>query len=207
MIYRLFNEYVGNEYRYPEGSMADIIQKANAMIDLNQRTSDSDDYIYEIPIPTSYARGESNRPIYGEEAFNVEHYSLFIFKQIGEARVKKDTIILCKFPKSDRIFSITLYYNGGVTYDKTQHKYMLRVTDELDRRIVEGFCLKYWSSLINACHEDVWKGPDKYLMYKACSYTHKDMPVRIKHGIRGNSFNPHYESTIDNSIFNSVALI
>lgn len=192
MIYRVNRTPIQEEtVKYPLGSVMDSQIKGAALQYLDNSISDDDFYVYEVAIPRAYARMETKQLSMGEKAFEVEHFSIYIVQQLGTVRIKRDAIVLVKFPYSDRLFKVTLYYNGGIEYSKEEHKYFLRESkDELDRRIINGFCAKYDKHLFEACHQDPYYGPDYYLLRKAAMYNHKMMPLRIKHGERGIRYYP-----------------
>ena len=135
---------------------------------------------YAIRIPKAWARGEENdRPKSFEEVENIPHYELRIEKQIGSSRNRRDTYIYFKLPKSGKFIAIVLHMNGGVSFKPDEHKLLIRETDELDRRIILGFCKKYQYTLKDACYSD-------YESYSAKSdalcYRASKMPKRIKQG-------------------------
>lgn len=174
----------------PNEPMVKNIDLNNAINKLNRDIEDSEYNVRELCIPRDHARMENNKSVPLEECKNVDHYSIYITEQVGTIRNRRDCLLLCKFPTSDRLFGVYIFMQGGVNYVKDEHKYMLRVTDELDRRIVLGFCLKYQDQLKRACYDH---GPreDHYLELAAADYTHKMMPLRIKHQ-RGD-FDPEYK--------------
>ena len=174
---------------------------------MNNNTEDSEYFSYEIPIPRSHARMEDESRVSIKNIYDLDHYSIYITRQIGTIRNRRDCFLYCKFPSSDRLFKIILHMDGGVSYDKYEHKYMLRVTDELDRRIVLGFCKRYQGTLKMACYSDE-KEPDITILNSAAEYTHKMMPLRIKSGTAGNNFKyPNLEPYEEVSIFSRVAMI
>lgn len=175
---------------------------------INYSTEDSEYFSYEVPIPRLHARMEDNTRVLPNQVKDLEHYSLYITKQIGTVRNRRDCFIYCKFPNNDRLFKIILHMDGGVSYEKSEHKYMLRVTDELDRRIILGFCKKYQGQLKSACYSDE-REPNIYMLKNAADYTYKMMPVRIKSGSAGNNFKyPHLEPYEESyNIFAKVAFI
>lgn len=201
MIYSI-HEYYANKSSSYMGNMEDELKK------LNDNTEDSEYFSYEIPIPRAHARMEDESRVLPDQVNSLEHYSIYITKQIGTVRNRRDCFLYCKFPFNDRLFKIILHMDGGVSYEKTEHKYMLRVTDELDRRIVLGFCKKYQGQLKSACYSDE-KEPNIFMLKNAAEYTHKMMPVRIRSGSAGNNFKyPHLEPYEESySIFAKVAFI
>ena len=69
--------------------------------------------------------------------------------------------------------------NGGVSFKPDEHKLLIRETDELDRRIILGFCKKHQWSLKDACYEDK---EDFSIKSDALCYKASYMPKRIKQG-------------------------
>lgn len=201
MIYSIHEYYANRSSAYMR-NVEDELRK------LNNNTEDSEYFCYEIPIPRAHARMEDTSRVLPNEVNALEHYSIYITKQIGSVRNRRDCFLYCKFPSDDRLFKIILHMDGGVSYEKLEHKYMLRVTDELDRRIVLGFCKKYQGLLKTYCYSDE-REPNMFILKYAADYTHKMMPVRIKSGSAGNNFHyPHLEPYEENcNIFANVVLI
>ena len=201
MIYSIHEYYANRSSAYMRNA-EDELRK------LNNNTEDSEYFSYEIPIPRAHARMDNTSRVLPDQVMALEHYSIYITKQIGTVRNRRDCFLYCRFPSSDRLFKIILHMDGGVSYEKAEHKYMLRVTDELDRRIVLGFCKKYQSQLKYACYSDE-REPNPFILMNAAEYTHKMMPVRIKSGSAGNNFRyPHLEPYEESyNIFSKVVLI
>jgi len=135
---------------------------------------------YAIHIPKAWARGEADsRPTNPDDVVNIPHYELRIEKQIGTSRNRRDTYVYYKLPKSGKYIAIVLHMNGGVSFKPDEHKLLIRETDELDRRIILGFCKKHQWTLKDACYEDKenFNVKSDALCYKA-----SDMPKRIKQG-------------------------
>lgn len=201
MIYSI-HEYYANKSSSYMNNVEDELRK------LNNNTEDSEYFSYEIPIPIAHARMEDSSRVLPDQVNALEHYSIYITKQIGTIHNRRDCFLYCKFPSSDRLFKVILHMDGGVSYEKSEHKFMLRVTDELDRRIVLGFCKKYQGQLKMACYSDEQE-PNIFLLKNAAEYTHKMMPVRVKSGSAGNNFKyPHLEPYEESyNIFAKVAFI
>lgn len=201
MIYSI-HEYYANRSSVYINNAEDRLRK------INNNIEDSEYFSYEIPIPRAHARMEDKSRVLPDQVKALEHYSVYITKQIGTVRNRRDCFLYCKFPSNDRLFKIILHMDGGVSYEKSEHKYMLRVTDELDRRIVLGFCKKYQGQLKTACYSDD-REPSIFILNNAAEYTHEMMPVRIKSGSAGNNFKyPHLEPYEESyNIFNKVAFI
>ena len=200
MIYSINERYIHRGAAYYQ-------QLGTNIGKLNRELSDSEYFNWKIMIPRDYARMESNKKVHPNDVESIDHYTIYITKQIGTVHNRRDCFVYCQFPGSDRLFKVILYMDGGVGYDKMEHKYMLRVTDELDRRIVLGFCKMYQHSLVNYCYDDYDK-PNWWIQNNAAEYTCKDMPKRIKTGSEGNNYSykdlkPYEEYTI----FAGVALI
>lgn len=163
---------------------------------------------YELSIPMAYAREEDNVKISQEDVENIPHYELYITKQVGTVRNRRNTNIYLRLPKSKRLVNIILYMDGGVGFDPIFHKYIIRELDETDRRIILGFCSKYQEALRAACYMDK---EDKWLKMDALRYKISDMPKRIKTGPSKFDFSdlyydlkPYEESS---KIFNKLAFI
>lgn len=200
MIYSITERHVHRGASYQQ-------QLNTNLIKLDRELDDTEYFNFKIMIPRDHARMESDKPVHPNDVENVEHYTIYITKQIGTSRNRRDCFLYCKFPGSDRLFKVILHMDGGVSYDKMEHKYMLRETDELDRRIIIGFCKLYQHMLKNYCY-DYHDKPDWWILSYAAEYTHKDMPKRIKTGSMGNNFpykdlKPYEEC----NIFAAVALI
>lgn len=135
---------------------------------------------YSIHIPRAYAREETKEK--PDDPSEVENYELFIDKQMGSSATPRPTNIYWKLPKSGKYIVIELYRDGGLDYKPgPEHSFALRETDELDRRIVFGFCKKYRSTLISACHSR-YRDNDLGIINAARYYKASDMPKRIKIG-------------------------
>lgn len=135
---------------------------------------------YAIRIPRSWARGEENsRPKEFDEVEKIPHYELRIERQVGTSRNRRDTYVYFKLPKSGRYVAIILHMDGGVSFKADEHKYLVRETDELDRRIVLGFCKKHQYTLKDACYSD----KESYsVKIDALCYRASHMPKRIRQG-------------------------
>lgn len=157
---------------------------------------------YKICIPKEYAREESDEFLGSKKSCDVPHYEIYIERQIGTVRNRRDTYLYLRLPKSKMLVTIILYMDGGVGFDPKFHKYILREMDALDRRVVLGFCLKNESLLKLACYssESAYKPA---LDLKAASYRASQMPKRLKTGSRGidmtfaySDLEPYEESSI-----------
>ena len=137
---------------------------------------------YALYIPRAYARGESNKLVSHDEVSKIPHSTLYIERQIGRSYTRKPTYVYWELPKTKRLVAIVLYPDGGVEFKKDEHKFIIRETDELDRRIILGFCKKYQSSLKDECHRDADVEPNWHLWAKAELYNASKMPKRIKTG-------------------------
>lgn len=176
---------------------------------INKDISDIDDNnTYKIMIPRAHARMETSIKPKLDELESVEHYSIYIVKQIGSIQNRRDTILFCNFPSSDRLFKVILHTDGGVSFEKSEHKYMLRVTDELDRRIILGYCMMYQVELRWLSYGDkkpMWRDYSNALNYRADM-----MAKRLKHGpintsiIKYNNLKAFEENA---NIFSKVVLI
>lgn len=131
----------------------------NAQNIINE-TTESELTGYSILIPKAYAREENNDRIRNvDDIKKMDHYELVVTRQIGSVQVRRNTYIYLKL--SSRYVPIVLFMDGGVDFDKMHRKYVLREMDEIDRRVVLGFCRKFQSALFAACHRDEEES-DKY---------------------------------------------
>ena len=179
----------------------------------NDITSDSDWSSFSIFIPKAHARLETDIKPKIDNINSVDCYEIVIFLQIGSHRNQRDTYVLCKFPKCENYFKVIIHATGGASFEKSEHRFLLRVTDELDRRIVLGFCQKYSWDLITSSYRKTTK-PDYSLRNYAYHYTCKDMPTRLKSGPTGNrhpelykNIQPYEESSPIRTIFDNVAFL
>lgn len=164
---------------------------------------------YKICIPKSYSRGESDKYVPVKDCEDVPHYELYIERQIGSVRNRRDTYLYLRLPESGMLVTIILYMDGGVGFDPKFHKYILRELDELDRRVILGFCLQNEGSLRWACYsnENEYK---RSLELKASKYNISQMPKRLKTGSRDNDFTSMYndlEPYEESNIFSNMKLI
>lgn len=184
----------------------DEMTKIDSMVSVQPMES-SNLLEYKLCIPKAYAREESNKA--PKNAEDVPHYELYIERQIGTSRNRRSTYVFWKLPKSGRLVAIEFFMDGGVDFKKDEHKYILRETDELDRRIVLGFCLKYEGTLLDECYSD--DEPSTWLNYYARTYQASQMPKRLKHGNRGNNFTWFYKGSLrpyeECGIFKNVLFI
>lgn len=163
---------------------------------------------YTLRIPKEYAREESNK--IPKDPSTVPHYELYIERQVGSYKNRRSTYIFWKLPKTGRLVAVELLMDGGVDFKKDEHKYILRETDELDRRIILGFCLKYQSLLKDECYSDDEPSVDLWLY--ARHYKVSEMPKRIKKGSTGRDMTPIYrklglEPYEESGLFNQVQFV
>lgn len=170
----------------------------------NQYFIESEEYsTFKILIPKEYARGETNEyPSSYEEAESIQHYELVVFNQVGDSRSRRGTYVLYKLPVSDIYMPIYLYPDEGIGYDeKRYHTILIRETDELDRRIVLGFCKKYQDKLRSASYSNSSSNKNALIDY-GLTYRASKMPLRIKRGRGYNAddiyINGKYHLTPDN---------
>lgn len=135
-------------------------------------------------IPRAYAREETKE--IPEDASEVPHYELYITKQIGTWKNKRDADVYFKLPKSGRLIRIILHYEQGASYDNKYHTMLIRETDELDRRIVLGFCIKYSHLLRELCYAPGYNDISRRdrLITDARYYNVSMMQKRLKPGPR-----------------------
>ena len=160
---------------------------------------------YSLLIPKEWARGESDYYTGTQEKVaEVPHYELHIERQIGTYRNRRPAYVYLRLPKSKRVINIILHTDGGVSFDPKFHKYAIRELDELDRRIILGFCDKYHTNLVHACYSDE---PDTHLQHLAATYKASYYKKRIRQGSSGKDstdfylraygkFEPYEESVI-----------
>lgn len=167
---------------------------------------------FSLYIPKAHARGEKNskETCSGyEDVVNIPHYEIIVDKQIGTWRNRRDTNLYFKLPKSGKLIRIILHMNQGVSFDKQFHTMLIRETDALDRLIVLGFCMKYQSSLKDACYaEHDSKSLRTSLKLYALYYNKDMMPKRLKQGDQGvdssrfwTDMKPYEENAIKDNIF------
>ena len=203
MIYRLLKE---DFYHRGPAYNQRLIAGIN---DINHATDDTDYFNWAVRIPKAYSRMESDVKVKPEEVDKVDHYTIHITKQIGSPKNRRDCFLYCKFPNSERLYKIILHMDGGVSYEKSEHRFMIRETDELDRRIVLGFCKMYQGNLLSYCYSNNGT-PDKWMLRNATSYRCNHMAKRIRQGSENNSYPYHnlkpYEEA-NRNIFSNLAFI
>lgn len=140
--------------------------------------------VYTIYIPSEYARLESNERIRKrDDAKEISHYEIYIVHQ--GTKPLDSAILLFKFPNSDTKYSVLVTRDNGTSFMKDAHKNILRESDELDRRIILGFCNMYASNLIDATYHDGYHSMERtldWLSNEALSYKSSMQPKRIKNG-------------------------
>lgn len=132
-----------------------------------------------LRIPRQHAR--TNTPY--EKGFegldDVECYRLHIFSQVGDPyNTRRDTYIILELP-SGLMVPIILYWNGGVDFDPAGRKYINREYDELDRRIIRGFCTRYKNSLKCMSHNDTSSLFNALVKVRAIEFNSKQIPAEI----------------------------
>ena len=191
------------------------IELKTALYNMNIRDG-SDTRIKQILIPKDHARCEGNGPKNLEELskYKGEFYTLYIFDQPGSFLNSRGTIVMWKLPSPSKLLvGIQIYRDGGADFMKSAHKDILRNTDELDRRIVRGFCQKYHMAISSAAHDkEVFERYTGALQSYALDYTYNDMPKRLKNGpgtfYSGRLRNWVYNPKIDEStLLSSIQLI
>lgn len=131
--------------------------------------------------------------------------------------------VFFKLPKSGRTVSVVIYPDGtGVEFERSLRRFVLRELDELDRRIILGFCRKWASNLHFACYHDDYDSTRIKESLQQCGLEYKAsmQPKRIRAGgITGGrdnigSFYRRFEdfelideAYTDTSIFAGVVLI
>lgn len=139
---------------------------------------------YSLSIPRAYAREETNN--HPGDPESVDHFELYVSDQPGSWNVRRQTNVYLRLPKSGILAPICIYPNSarGVEFAKTHHRLVMRELDKKDRHIVLGFCRKYATSLIDACHGRGSEYETK-LKTDAKFYRNSDQPKRFKLGNSG----------------------
>lgn len=194
MIYKNINEEsyldrmpitIINGKRYGRNPLPSDFPKMDKLLYDNEEIN-----VSLLRIPREYARNNEHFTLahqYDYESLDmVECYNLYLYHQVGDHLLtKKDTYVLLKLP-SGKIVSIILYYDGGVDFEPSQRKYVLREYDALDRRIILGFCNSCSHSIKEVSHnpmtDPIVKG---HLGHTAMLFKEKDLNKRIKTGREG----------------------
>lgn len=155
--------------------------------------------VYEIRIPIAHSRGETDYlpSINDDEAKDLPCYQLYVTTQVGEYayNMPKDTFIYFRLPKSRKLVPILVHPSRGAQFMRDTRKYVLRETDELDRRIVLGFCDNYRSHLVSDAH-NYEVDDSKWLKDQAWYYYYKRHAKRFKRKV-----------SLEISIFSDVEFI
>lgn len=171
-----------------------MIYTINNTAVVNEIVSESIINGYSILIPRAYAREESDVKVRKvDEISKIDHYKIYISRQIGSIQTRKDTYVYVKLPESGNYIPIILHVDGGVSFHPVNRKYALREFDDLDRRIILGYCRKFHSTLTKECHDDSKKSKF-YLQTEASYYRASHQPKRFKLGSEGNNFSRFYKS-------------
>lgn len=177
MIYSIKNPNIINEYYHNE------IVYNNKKIDAELQAryvKDKDNplYIGSLYIPRAYAREETK--IAPKDASLVDHYEIALIRQTNDSE-KTSTYVFARLPKTGEFVAVEIFKFGqGADFLKRDHTKILRGTyDELDRRIIKGFCIKNAKSLIFNSHT-VENGIVMWLKPEAKFYKASDQPKRLK---------------------------
>lgn len=148
-----------------------------------------------IYIPRSHARMETTVKPNIDHIPENDRYEFYIFRQIGSPVARRDTYVLYKLP-SGRKIAIRLFMDGGADWVKEDRKFMLRETDELDRRIILGFCYRHQVTICDLSRMDFNKpsSSKRWLEYEALDFTYKMVPKRLKKGSFGNDYTDEYRA-------------
>ena len=88
-----------------------------AMTDLDHRTSDSgDDFVWKLCIPKAHARLETDVLPKLDDVEKVEHYEIYVFKQVGKANMVislDDKAIKAGLKAGDLIKTAAPIFGGG----------------------------------------------------------------------------------------------
>ena len=203
MIYA-YNKKVSSKqesYIFPD-------QKEYEVKKLLYRLEDRDVRQWKICIPRDYARMESNKKIYHvEEVENIPHYEIYLVEQQSDSKFLENNLVYFKLPNSDRFYTLLIHDDYNVSFVKHEHKFILRDSDELDRRIILGFCKMYAARIGFICqnmHGLSAKDELPWLKEEAIKYRASMQPKRIKAGCYSR---PNMRIHGENSIFTNVAII
>lgn len=172
---------------YTEG-FALAQQRATAAEELYRGLDGGEIESYKLSIPQRYARLETDKRSSVEEVEDVPHYEIHIMDQVGNINSRDKTLAYFRLPHGGSMFSIILNRDGSVGFAKHEHKFILRVSDELDRRIVLGFCKMYSGNIASIAYGKNRYRKDKdaaWLRDEAASYNAGKQPKRIKSGCYG----------------------
>lgn len=171
-----------------------MIYNITESIVLDKIVSESEFEGYPILIPRAYAREETSvRTRKPEEIEKIDHYTLYITKQIGSVQTRRDTFVYIKLPQSGNYIPIILHVDGGVSFQPITKRLALKEFDELDRRIILGYCRKFHSTLVWESHNGY--GRHKfYLQQEAAYYKASHQPKRFKLGSEGHDFSRFYKN-------------
>lgn len=174
---------------------------------LSNRLEDRSINFHKICIPRDNARMETNRKFYRlEDVENIPHYEIYLLTQPSNSRFLEETLVYFKFPNSKKFYTVLIHKDYTVSFNKHEHKFILRESDDLDRRIILGFCKMYAGNIGSACKNmnDAYNNTDfKWLQKEAMNYNASMQPKRIKAGCYTNR-NTTY---IENNIFSNLLLI
>lgn len=181
-------------------------QRAIAAEELYRKLDGGEIENHKLCIPKKYARLESSKRIKTSEVEEVPHYEIYLPSQVGEFNNRDKTLVYFRLPDMEQMFSVILHKDGTVGFAKHEHKFILRVSDELDRRIILGFCKLYNGNISSICY-----GSNRYyinrdvswLQDEAANYNASKQPKRVKSGCYGASNIAYGEC----GIFTGVALI
>lgn len=182
-------------------NMINIFSEVTFLNEFNSYKKELDYDGFWLKIPRSHARMETEKvPFKLKDIENDPCYEFYLFRQLGTYCSRRDTIVLYKLP-SGRLISIILYRDGGVDWNKDERKYVLRETDELDRRIILGFCRKYQDTMFEITRKEIEEykfcTSRFWLQEEALFYTYKMSPKRFKKGSLGNDYTDFYEPMME----------
>ena len=135
--------------------------------------------ITPVLIPMAYAREETDEAPDIADIPNIPHYELYIVRQVETIEDYKPAIVLWKLPKTGIFVTIkAMVTPGRIGIEKREHTAIIRGSDELDRRIVYGFCHNNWSDIRIESFETkgFWTNIDS----DGYRYRASDAPKRIK---------------------------
>lgn len=145
---------------------------------------------------------------------NEECYKLYIIDQMGTFDSDADTHVVVELPTGIKI-PIVISCDGVVAFDPKSRFQALRDYKAEDRRIIRGFCIKYWTLIRRVAHGGL-KDPNLLLelRIKAMYFRSGMIPKRLPKASR--SSRPYNKNNLsegydfrkpDLGIFHSIRLI
>ena len=186
MIYA-YNKSRSNTACINEG-FAVAQQRAIAADELYRKLDGGEIEAHKLVIPRNYARLETGKRSRLNEVEDLPHYEIYLPTQVGGFNNRKETLVYFRLPNVNNLFSVILHKDGSVRFAKHEHKFILRVSDELDRRIILGFCKMYGGNISSICYGNGGYYANRELNWlkdEAVSYNASKQPKRVKSGCYG----------------------